>query len=398
VSSSSPSENPPGSGLRFSIGFNFDPLLVAGLTRLNEESSLARIDEVYAALPDCPISSARPTTRLPRVAWPDFASLVQRLAERGIAFNYLMNTSQECDASLGGEVRSYLRRLSRIGVSRFTMGTPQLCELAKRTLPRSHVTMSITRGIRTGKRLVEARDAGADAAYLDGVFVNRDFESLRALARVPGIEPRLYANMSCISGCPLVRQHYRAFAGEQGLETESLNDSYFAGCSLVKLRSPNEWIQMPWIRPEDIPVYAHEGIRTFKLSDRLAPTEVLLHIAEAYLSGESPPDLFALIDRDGVKYDKLLGDGASPEGRPLSIRADRIPHDFIEHFRKGECTSREPRCQICSAVARLAVERHPAWKEELISPDVLAGIPAPLLARAQVDEASDHSAPSLALA
>jgi hypothetical protein len=370
-----------GARARFSLGFNFDRRLIAGLARLNSQFSHGQLVEVFGALPEGPISSARPMARIRRIGWDEFTDQVRLLAKHGIAFNYLMNTSEQLDRELREGTTRYLRRLRDAGVSRFTMGTPELCWLAKEVLPSAHVTMSITRGTRSVKRVEEARDAGADACYLDGVFVNRNFALLRSLVAVPGIAPRLYANMSCISGCPVVRQHYRIFAGEQGPSTEARSHAYFTGCSLVKLRSPVEWIQMPWIRPEDIGVYMDEGVGLFKLSDRLAATDVLLGIARAYVSGESPPDLFELIERDGTKYHRLHGGVRS--SKPLSIWSDRIPANFIDHFRSGECSSRDLDCPVCASVAYDAIERHPDWEDADADPTILQDVPAPLRARAE---------------
>lgn len=367
---------------RFSIGCNFDPKLVDGLAALNRNSTKAAIVEVFGALSDSPIASARPTVRLPQIRPGDLMSLVTTLSRNGIEFNYLMNTSQSLDDALRRDVSTYLRKLSSIGVTRFTVGTEELCQLAKDTLPNSHVTMSITRGIRSTEAIAYAEIAGADAAYVDGVFVNRDFPLLRKLVSASRIETRVYANMSCVSGCPVVRRHYGQFAGPQSAATVTTSDAYFAGCSLVKLRSPVEWIQMPWIRPEDVSAYMSEGVRLFKLSDRLAPTPVLLRIAEAYLSEESPSDLFELMERDGGKYRAFRNEGADITGPPMSVRSDCIPGNFIEHFRQGSCRSRDRKCLVCNRIANLAVKINKQWIDAELAPEVRSVVPIELLSRA----------------
>jgi hypothetical protein len=366
----------------FTLGFNFDPRLIDGIARLNRRSP--RIREVFGAIPGSPISSARPTSRLPTVDMTELRQQVSRLDSAGVAFNYLMNTRQSCSGDRRVAVAAYLRRLHRIGVRRLTVGTPELCSIVRDTLPSAHVTMSITRGIRTRRRLDEAIAAGADAAYLDGVFVNRDFALLRSLVGVREIESKLYANMSCVAACPVVRRHYETFAGPQKPDTAARSDAFFAGCSYVKLRSPVEWIQMPWIRPEDIDAYVAEGVTFFKVSDRLAPTDVLLRIAGAYVRGESPPNMFELMDRDGVKYRTLLGDAPAPARPPISVWSRKIPHDFVEHFRTGDCRSRDVDCRTCASVARAAVEVDPEWQGIEPPPEVAESMPAALRRRVLV--------------
>ena len=141
--------------------------------------------------------------------------------------------------------------------------------------------------------------------------------------------------------------------------TEKLNDLFFAGCSLSKLSSPIEWIQMPWIRPEDVDVYSSEGIKNFKLSDRLATTNTLLKIAKAYLSKTTPDNLFEIIERDGKKYNDLIFGAKNDIEKtlsPMHVASNKIPKIFIEHFVKGSCNSRNIECSICQNVTVQAVK------------------------------------------
>lgn len=112
---------------------------------------------------------------------------------------------------------------------------------------------------------------------------------------------------------------------------------------------------MQWIRPEDICDYVHEGFKHFKLADRLAPTEILLNIAECYVKGRSPDNLFPLIERDGVKYRNAQkcynGD------LPFVVSNKKIPNDFVEHFKSGDCYSTNEECEYCNAIAKRAIKK-----------------------------------------
>jgi collagenase-like PrtC family protease len=345
--------------ISYSLGFNFDPELSMRLAEINDVyGGRSRIDEVFAALPDCPISSARPTDRIPNLTWEEFRRQVRVLRDSGIGFNYLMNTSQRVDSTLTSKVKTYVQRLVDTGVDRITAGTPELCAFIKSFFSRVHVTISITYGTKSKNRLTEAELAGADAVYLDGVYVNRDFELLRTLLKQSRIECRLYANMSCISRCPVVGKHYQMFSGNQSSVTSRHNDAFFAGCSLVKLRNPVEWLQMPWIRPEDVVAYATEGVTHFKLADRLASTSTLVVIAASYLSAKSPDNLFDLMERDGVKYRLLECETNLRNSKtvPIFVHSKRLPSNFIAHFQKQGCTSSDTSCKFCVNLAHNAVE------------------------------------------
>ncbi len=367
--------------MRFSLGFNFEDDLICGLAALNGLTPSRQVQEVFGALAGGPISSARPTNRIPKVSWRAFTQHVQQLADIGIEFNYLLNTNQRVGSEDIPGVEDYVRSLRDVGVSCFTVGNPEIADIVRRVVPDAHTTMSITRGVRTIRQLQEAVDSGCDATYLDGVYVNRDFKLLRELVASAQIECRLYANMSCISACPVVRQHYNLFAGDQTDESTLRSDAYFAGCTLTKLNSAVEWIQMPWIRPEDIGAYVDEGIGHFKLADRLAPTEVLLWIAQYYLLGKSPPNLFQLVERDGTKYHKTIKGASERQSNPLNIRSDRIPAGFVEHFRSGACRSQDDGCPVCVAIATAAVEVSSEWSSPELNEDLVPHVPLALRSR-----------------
>ena len=363
--------------ISYSLGFNFDSKLVDGIIFVNSQSSgISKIDEVFGALPDCPISSARPSSKIPNINWREFSAQIGKLSHSNIEFNFLMNTAQALDYSLKKAIKLYLSKLRDIGIKRLTLGTPELCEIVKDMFPFFHVTISITYGTRSKLKLSQAEKAGADAVYLDGVYVNRDFRLLRSLVKAAGIECRLYANMSCLSACPVVHNHYGIFAGTQNNETDQQNDAFFAGCTLVKMSNPVEWIQMPWIRPEDIKVYKSQGIHHFKLADRLAPTETLLNIAQSYVQGISPDNLFTLMERNGSKYKIFnIDPPIYQEATPIYVENRNIPQDFIEHFRNEACRSNDTSCVICSNVATKAVHIRANLKSATLSPATVELIP-----------------------
>lgn len=365
----------------FSLGFNFDDRLVEELGQLSSADRPGRVSEVFGALSDSPVSSARPMERIPSATMATLTRQAQALANHGIAFNYLMNTNEPI-GDRSSRILDFLSKLMDGGVRRLTVGTNALATLVKTHLPDMHVTMSITRGVKTARALKSVADAGCDACYLDGVFVNRNFGLLTSLIENSPLEIRLYANMSCISACPVVRQHYDAFAN-QSAATGDAHDRFFGGCSLVKWRSPVEWIQMPWIRPEDIGGYRSLGVQLFKLSDRLAPTDVLTRIADSYTRGVSPSDLFDIVERSGTKY-RMLADRPEslPASAPYRVDPVAIPPAFFEHFRNGDCISQDAGCRVCTAVASAAVTRNPAWQDFHVSPVVIERVPPALAARA----------------
>src|SRR5215208_2621944 len=124
------------SRVHYSLGFNYDPDLIRGIAKANQKyGALSRIEEVFGAMADSPVSSARPTSRIPNLKWEEFASQIRSLRDFGVAFNFLMNTSQRLDSALTNELKTYLQRLMDAGVERITAGTPELCAFVKSVFP-----------------------------------------------------------------------------------------------------------------------------------------------------------------------------------------------------------------------------------------------------------------------
>jgi hypothetical protein len=53
-------------------------------------------------------------------------------------------------------------------------------------------------------------------------------------------------------------------------------------CSFLKLLDLVNYIRSDWIRPEDLPRYEALGYETFKLTERNAPTEIMVTRVKAY--------------------------------------------------------------------------------------------------------------------
>ncbi len=352
-------------GNKYTLGFNFQDSLIDQLTVLREQNFPGRVVEVFGALDDSPVLSARPQNKIPTLTQEEFAQQVAKLKKIGIEFNYLMNTSEKIKGK-EDEVVSYVKQLISIGVKHVTVGSLKLASLLRKNFGNEiHLTMSITFGISDEKTLEKVIQSGCDACYLDGVNVNRNFKLLTHLISVAKsrIEIRLYANMSCIAECPVVKQHYKLFSSRRP-DVQERHKGYFRGCSAIKLTSPVTWIQAPAIRPEDVEIYRELGVELFKLSDRLAPTKSLAFTAWAYSMNTSPADLFHLYERTGEKYRDLFTEDSSPPLLgPFSVSSSEIPQEFIQHFQDGRCNSTNAQCPICMSTANDAISVNDGWEE-----------------------------------
>jgi len=338
--------------IEFSLGYNFDPELIDVVHKLNlTYGGQRRITEFFAALPDGPYLSTRPGNRILNTSWRQFEQQLKRMKEHSISFNYLFNAKTDLNEIDLSEFKTFLNKLFEIGVSKLIAYSPELCRFIKKVNPHFEITISSVYNIRSKAQIDEVHASGADCAYLDSIFINRNFHLLRALKDYARIPLKLYANVSCLSQCPNKDLHYTALSIPDKSYQVEMNDKLFNYCSLEKINNPTVWLQMQWIRPEDIDVYVQEGFSHFKLTDRLAPTETLTMIAEHYLQGESPADLFPLMERNGSKFKSI----ATDNNNPIVVDNLKIPKDFIEHFRKGDCVSANIDCRYCNEVANKSI-------------------------------------------
>ncbi len=350
--------------INFSLGYNFDSELINKVAKLNNKfNTNRRINEFFAALPNSPLLSTRPNSRIPSISWKDFSSQISKMKENKINFNYLINAKIEKEDFNKTKITDFLKKLYDIGIEDLIVFSPELCSLIKSIKANFSITISSVYNIRTEEQLDHAYDYGADFIYLDSIYINRNFELLRKLYHHSRLPLKLYANVSCLSQCVKKDLHYSVLSNTDSNYQVEMNDQLFNYCSIEKLDNPVKWIQMQWIRPEDIDTYVQEGFHNFKLTDRIAPTENLVLIAEHYLKGQSPQNLFPLMERNGTKYRKFA---SYKKGiQPFCVDNTKIPKDFIEHFRSGLCDSTNDNCDYCNRIAERSLQISPHYSEQI---------------------------------
>lgn len=340
--------------IKFSLGYNFDPKLIQKVGFLNSQySKIGRVSEFFAALPEGPYPSTRPDYRINPISFNELASQIKEMEKYKINLNYLLNGKVNLQNINETKFMEFLKKIFDIGVNQLIVYSPELCNYIKKINDKFLITISSVFNIRTMQQVKNACDSGADFIYIDSIFVNRDFKLLRQFKEYSKIPLKLYANVSCLSQCEKKDFHYESLSNPDTAYQIKMNDELFTYCSREKINNPVKWLQMQWIRPEDIGTYAEEGYTFFKLADRIAPSENLIFIAEHYLKGTSSKNLFPLMERNGTKYCNI---SSINNKLPFYINSSKIPKDFIEHFRSGECNSTNIYCPYCNQLAKKAIQ------------------------------------------
>ena len=380
--------------MRLSVAANYDPELVSSLAEYP-------VTEVYGKFPADVVGGGRPSYMGTPLTGKDLTAYVAALDRRGIAFNYLLNSSCLGNREWGRRWQKKLFRLleslGAMGIRRLTVSTPYLLERIKTAFPTLYVKVGIFAQIDTPRRARFWQDLGADALTLESFSINRDFATLRAIREAVDCDLQLIANHPCLPNCPMQPYHQNGFAHSSDGSHNLFIDYCFLNCTLRRVEDPSLLIKAGWIRPEDTRFYEAMGYDSFKLLERGIPSVELLKRVEAYSRRSSGENLADLILPYGFKqapvkqrawllrhffrpgqvnplrlrsYHAMLqkqGMLFARERNPFRIDGSRIPTEFISGFEQRRCSCLScSDCRYCETIAAQAVTIEPAFREEQV--------------------------------
>jgi collagenase-like PrtC family protease len=251
--------------MKLSLAANYDLDLVPKLAPYP-------VCEVYGKFPVDGVGGGRPSYMGSPLSPRQLRNYVSLLADRGIAFNYLLNAScmgnREWTRSWQRKLTSLMGRLDTMGIGWLTVSTPYLLELIKARFPQFRVKVGIFAQVDTPRRAKFWEQLGADSITLESFSINRDFPRLQAIRQAVRCDLQLIANHPCLPNCPMQSYHQNGIAhGSDGSGTNFI-DYCFLRCSNMRLEDPSLFIKAGWIRPEDTGRYEEMGFTTFKLLER----------------------------------------------------------------------------------------------------------------------------------
>lgn len=390
----------------FSLATNFDPALLDAVRD-------TPVDEVYGKLSRDPIGGGRASLMLAPLSRRRLRSHIDHAHRRGIRFNYLLNAAcldnREFTRRGQREIERLLGWIDEVGADAVTVAIPFLAEIVRSRFPRLRVRVSVFAEVDGVPQAKFWEGLGADVIALNGPFVNRDFETLRRIRHAVGCELELLASNACIQYCPLTPYHKNllAHASQSGHPTRGFVIDYcYLWCSLQKLLEPANLLRSDWIRPEDLSRYEALGYRRFKLTDRTAPTAVLVRRVLAYAARRYDGNLLDLVQpfaypsdatvpgaadrlrrwawrmlhlfRPGtVRLDRLAALGellaarglltTSPDPPPVVVD-NRGLDGFLAGLPEDGCRSRDcAACRYCDGVASRVVRIDPDYRERCLT-------------------------------
>jgi collagenase-like PrtC family protease len=381
--------------MKLSVPANYDPDLAPRLAQFP-------VDEVYGKYPSDVVGGGRPSYMGTPLREKRLRTYVARLAEHGIAFNYLLNSAclgnREWSRGWQRGLDRLLGRLASIGIGRLTISTPYLLEAVKARFPQFKVKVGIFAQVDTPRRARFWEELGADAITLESFSINRDLDRLRAIRKSVTCDLQLIANHPCLPNCGYQPYHQNCFAHASNGSDRLFIDYCFLSCTERRIANPSLFIKAGWIRPEDLAGYEALGFHTFKLLERGMPSGELLKRVQAYSSRKFEGNLAELILpynfrepprlqqwwglrhffrpwqanplklKDLLELARVQGMLFAGKGTPITIDSSRIPSDFLDAVSKRDCLNNDcSTCGYCDRIAATAVRIDPSFQSQVLS-------------------------------
>lgn len=324
------------------------------------------VTSVYGKLPVDYLGGGHETVMLADVGWDRLASHVAYCRSLGLDFNYVMNSTclglAEFDNDTRDNLFRFLDQLAEAGVSSVTVSNPTVVQVVKGNFPGIGVKVSACAYVKSVGELKYWEGLGADVVVLDPLQVNRDFRTLKGIARVATAQLELIVNNNCFQYCPEIYNHqnFLSHSSSQSLGAVVEHDYSYNWCSHERIREPANYLIADWIRPEDLVHYEGIGYSRFKITDRNTPVEFLRKRVAAYHERRYDGNLLDLIQHFAYR------DDVAPEEYLAEVYIDnRKLDDYIKMFLKSDCKAKDcgGSCRYCFDYADDVITVQPGFPE-----------------------------------
>ena len=330
---------------QFKVGCNFDPAIIEKAAELNEKyKGKAVIKEWFGSDAANHLVTARPKWRLPDISSKDFEKFVRDSLDKGIVFNYTMNSIQPYGSKKEmvahkHEIQALVKHLEDIGVYRITFANPMM-GMFIREVSDIELELSTIAHLDTVTQAKYFHDTLKVNKFCLGIHKNRDRDFLESIARYANendIIIEALANEYCgVAGpdyathCPYRDSCYLCHATNVTKEDSMSYDNYPMHFCMSARDDHSEvaWLRMRWIRPEDLPKYNRLGLYYWKISGRTGSVDYVTKMMEAYMSQNWEGNLLNLWKPLQTIYN---GKNEFSEELPINIPNKKLD-GFIDHW------------------------------------------------------------------
>nr|DAM31505.1 MAG TPA: putative protease [Ackermannviridae sp.] len=300
----------------YKVGCNFDPELINVVKELNEKyKNHGSIVELFGSDRDTEEVTARPGWRLPKISKEYFADYVKKLNDIGVKFNFTMNSIIPYGSKVEmvkhkKDIQDLVKWLESIGVYRLTIANPEILIMV-REVSNIEVEMSCITHIDTVTQMKYYHETFGVNKFCCSILKNRNKEFLiraqdycnrngcileimcQEMCGVAGIDNQ---GSHYATHCVFRDSCYICHACNRTKEESMLDNNYpMSYCMSARSSTPEAWLRMRWIRPEDQKIYREKtGVNYWKVSGRTGTLEYMKFVLEAYMSESYNGNLLGL--------------------------------------------------------------------------------------------------------
>ena len=253
----------------FSVPADFSEKAIDVYNELNQKYTEAYVGETYGQITkDYMHMSGRAVDSLPQIGIRELERYVNYSLRKGIKFNYTLNAAcfgnyEFTDGGVG-EIKSLLKDLDSIGVTNLTLATPSIIEMVRDFAPNMEIKVSAICQVDSVMKMKHYIDLGVERFVVEP-SITKEFDILRNMVQHSDGKMEIIINDKCMKNCPYKIFHYNQTAHDNNERAESY---YFMNCGMRKSRNLQWYLNLNWIRPEDIHLYENMGIQYYKIEGR----------------------------------------------------------------------------------------------------------------------------------
>ncbi len=242
--------------------------------------------------------SARPLNRLPDRSEGFIESYIRKARKNNIDIRWTLN--QSCLGSIQSfkdkwinGLQSNIVMLDDFGVTEWTIMSPLLVELVRKTLPNTYIEMSTIAEVDSVEKLKRYMELGANSANVS-TSINRNFSLLQDMAKI-NKDISILVNEACLFECPWRAECYNLSSHDSYRGPEYFTNYPFNRCNTARIKNPVEWVKSRIVLPQWLDYYTDiTSIARFKVAFRTHPEEVALPMLETYMDKNFDGNLLKL--------------------------------------------------------------------------------------------------------
>jgi len=278
--------------MKYSVATNWDSQLIDKISQLNKNHK-DKVTELYGSLAFSIFGSARSVPGVPEISKIKFENQVRKMKNQNIKLNYLVNSSIFPDLKIKSNHKKafdYFSWIESLEPEVVTVANKKTLDFVVENFSKIRLNLSIVMGIKSLDKINEFRKKYKNITRITlHQSVNRDHKLLlkhvvnahnhKSLHRV---DVEILANEICFYNCRRMREHYKhlSLLSQKGISSIKPFELW---CSNIRRGNPLEFVNAPFIRPEDVSIYKKMNIDILKIAGRGEKTGFLTRSVKAYL-------------------------------------------------------------------------------------------------------------------